>query len=84
MWGSGSKGVAFLTSLRDTSMLDYVVDINPYRQNHYMVGFGQQIVSPDFLKDYDPAVVIIMNRIYTDEIGAMLAEMSLSPELLAL
>ena len=84
MWGSGSKGVAFLTSLRNTDVLEYVVDINPYRQNHYMVGFGQKIVSPEFLKDYKPAVVIIMNRIYTDEIGAMLADMSLSPELRAL
>ncbi len=84
IWGSGSKGVAFLTSLHNTNMLDYVVDINPYRQNHYMVGFGQKIVAPEFLKEYDPAVVIIMNRIYTDEIGAMLADMSLTPKLLFL
>jgi SAM-dependent methyltransferase len=84
MWGSGSKGVAFLTSLERSDMLDYVVDINPYRQDHYMVGFGQKIISPEFLEEYGPDVVIIMNRIYADEIRQMLTDMSLSPKLLAL
>lgn len=84
LWGSGSKGVAFLTSLENTDMLEYVVDINPYRQGHHMVGFGQKIVSPEYLKEYKPDLVIVMNRIYVDEIRGMLDDNSLSPEILAL
>lgn len=84
MWGSGSKGVSFLTSLHNTDMIEYVVDINPYRQGHYMIGFGQKIVAPDFLTKYRPTVVIVMNRIYVEEIRVMLQKLSLEPELLAL
>ena len=84
LWGSGSKGVAFLTAMENPDALEYVVDINPYRQGHYMVGFGQEIVSPEFLQDYKPDLVVVMNRIYTSEIGSMLEKLSLNTEIRAL
>lgn len=84
LWGSGSKGVAFLTSLHRNDVIKYVVDINPYRQDHYMVGFGQKIIAPEFLKEYEPDLVIVMNSIYVDEIREMLNGMSLEPEIQAL
>lgn len=68
LWGSGSKGVAFLTTLGLTDQIQYVVDINPYRHNHFMPGSGQEIVSPEFLADYKPEHVIVMNPIYCREI----------------
>ena len=49
MWGSGSKGVAFLTALNmhtPDCEIEYVVDINPFREGEYMAGTGQEIVSP--------------------------------------
>lgn len=84
MWGSGSKGVSFLASLDRPEQIEYVVDINPFRQNHYMSGYGQKIVAPEFLQDYQPDLVIVMNRIYMDEIGKDLEKRGLRPELLAL
>ncbi len=74
VWGSTSKGVAFLTTLGLTEEdVGYVVDINPHRQGKYMPGSGHQIVGPDAMADYRPDVVIVMNPIYCDEIAADLA-----------
>jgi SAM-dependent methyltransferase len=84
LWGSGSKGVSFLTTLGVGESIDYAVDINPHRQGYYMPTTGQQIVAPAFLKDYRPDLVIIMNAIYRDEIAAELDRMALRPEILAL
>jgi SAM-dependent methyltransferase len=84
LWGSGSKAVSFLTTLGVGDSIDYAVDINPYRQGHYMPTTGQRIVSPTFLKEYRPDVVIIMNAIYRDEIAGELDRMALRPEIVAL
>jgi SAM-dependent methyltransferase len=79
LWGSGSKAVSFLTTLRITDQLQYVVDINPHRQGMFMPGTGHAIVSPDFLADYKPDRVVIMNPIYRDEISEMLKERDVEP-----
>jgi hypothetical protein len=84
LWGSGSKGVSFLTTLKVPKELQYIVDINPYRKGYFMSGTGHQIVGPEFLKDYQPDVVIVMNGIYCDEIGKDLGKMGLTPEIVAL
>jgi len=84
LWGSGSKGVSFLTTLKVSDELQYVVDINPYRKGYFMSGTGHEIVEPAFLKEYRPDVVIVMNEIYCEEIGKMLREMGLQPEIVAL
>jgi len=75
LWGSGSKGVAFLTTLKVDSMIEYVVDINPYRQGTYMPGTGHEIVSPEFLTEYKPDLVILMNPVYKQEVRDMLSKM---------
>jgi len=84
LWGSGSKSVAFLTTLQITDEIKYVVDINPHRQKTYMAGTGHEIVTPKFLKEYKPDVVIVMNEIYKDEISKDLYDMGLSPKILTL
>ena len=84
VWGSGSKCVAFLTTLDTIDKIQYVVDINPHRHGKFIPGVGKEIMSPQFLKDYQPDVVIVMNEIYMDEIGAMLNDMGISPEMVAL
>lgn len=68
IWGSGSKGVSFLTTLKSGDSIEYVVDINPYKQGKFMPGTGQEIVAPEFLSQYQPQHVIVMNPIYCDEI----------------
>jgi len=82
LWGSGSKGVAFLTTLGGRPDIQHVVDINPHRHGHFMPRSGQEIVGPDALIEYRPDVVIIMNPIYRDEIVADLAARDLQPEVL--
>ena len=82
LWGAGSKGVTFLNILQE-QQIKYVVDINPHKENKYIPGTGQQIVSPNFLIDYQPDIVIVMNPIYENEIRQMLNEMYLMPQLLS-
>jgi SAM-dependent methyltransferase len=82
LWGGGSKGVAFLTTLGlAPADVEYVVDVNPYKAGHFMAGTGQEVVGPVFLETYRPHVVIIMNPIYRAEIEQDLAEMGLAPEI---
>jgi SAM-dependent methyltransferase len=83
LWGSGSKGVAFLTTLGLYEGIQYTVDINPHKHGTYMAGTGQQIVAPAFLTEYQPDLVIVMNPVYTAEIRHDLESRGLSPELLA-
>jgi SAM-dependent methyltransferase len=83
IWGSSSKCVAFLNTIGITDEIEFVVDINPYRQGKYLPGSGKLIVAPQFLKEYRPDVVIAMNPIYLDEIRSDLNGLGLRPELLA-
>ncbi len=83
VWGSGSKGVTFLNVLKTQDQIEYVVDINPRKQGMYTAGVGQQIVTPGFLQDYQPDVVIIMNPVYQAEIRQMANSLSLNPEFMS-
>lgn len=85
LWGGGSKGVAFLTTL-DQSLDDiaYAVDINPIKTGTFMAGTGQEIIAPSFLEGYQPDDVIIMNPVYLDEITRDLQAMGLSPAIYTL
>jgi SAM-dependent methyltransferase len=69
LWGSGSKAVAFLSSVGVDREIEYLVDINPYRHGKFVPGSGKQIVGPEFLSDYRPDLVIAMNPIYRTEIA---------------
>ena len=84
VWGGGSKSVGFLTNFADLNLIDYVVDVNPHMKGNFIPGIGKMYVEPEFLKEYQPDAVIIMNGIYTAEIEKMLHEMDLSPAIYAL
>ena len=79
LWGSGSKAVAFLTTLGVHEDVEYVVDINPYRVGKFLPRTGQRIVGPAFLRDYHPDNVVIMNPIYRDEVERELASQGCDP-----
>jgi len=83
IWGGGSKGVNFLNILEIQNFIDYVVDINPRKQGKYISGTGQKIVPPKFLKIYKPDVIIVMNKIYKDEIQQILKMLYLTPDILS-
>lgn len=82
IWGGGSKGVAFLTTLNITDEIQYAVDINPYKHGTFMAGTGQEIVGPEFLRSYRPDNVIVMNPIYCKEIQEDLHRLGVTARLL--
>ncbi len=84
VWGSGSKGVSFLTTLGIDTEVNSVVDINPYRAGYYMSGTGHPIVDPEQLTHIRPDTVILMNPIYTKEVRARMDELGIHPELVTL
>jgi len=84
VWGGGSKSVGFLTQFDDVGVIEHVVDINPHMTGNYIPGIGIQYVGPDFLEEYMPDVVIVMNSVYMDEIRQDLANRGLHPEMLGL
>jgi len=49
-----------------------------------MAGTGHRIVAPDFLKEYRPDAVIVMNAIYGAEIQQELNQLGLNPSLVTL
>ncbi len=79
-WGAGSKGVTFLNTLQTADQISYIVDINPRKKGMYVVGSGQEIVAPEFLREYKPDVIILMNPVYLEEIKSMASEMGLTAE----
>lgn len=80
VWGGGSKGVTFLNVMHTQDQISYVVDINPRKQGMYVAGTGQQYVGPEFLREYPPDVIIIMNAVYMDEIKRQTQSLGLSPK----
>jgi hypothetical protein len=84
IWGSGSKCVAFLTTLNATDKVQHIVDINPHRHGKYIPGIGKEVKSSKFLREYHPDRIIIMNRIYRQEIQEMLDSMAVKATIIAL
>jgi SAM-dependent methyltransferase len=84
LWGGGSKGVSFVTTLGLTEEIAAAVDINPYKQGKYMPGSGHPVIAPKALVDEPPDLVIVMNPVYVPEIKSSLNEMGLMPEVVAL
>ncbi len=82
IWGGGSKGVAFLTTLQANGIVGYAVDVNPHKHGTFMAGSGHEIVGPQKLLTYRPDVVIVMNPVYCNEIQRDLNEMGLHPAMI--
>ena len=82
VWGAGSKGISFLNTVKAAHEIRYVVDINPHKQGKYVVGTGQEIVSPEFLRGYRPDTVLVMNPIYTDEIRELISQIGIEAEVM--
>jgi SAM-dependent methyltransferase len=83
VWGGGSKGVSFLTTLGLEDEVAAVVDVNPYKQGKFMPGSGHEVVAPSALTRVRPDLVVVMNPVYVTEIRAELGRLGLVPEILA-
>jgi hypothetical protein len=84
VWGGGSKGVSFLTTLGIGDEVDVVVDVDPNKWGMFMASTGHEIVSPASLAERPPDLVIVMNAIYRDEIRTDLTGLGLAPEVLTI
>ena len=83
VWGAGSKGITFLNAMDVSSrQIEYVVDLNPHKHGRYLTGTGQRIVPPEFLRDYQPQVIIVMNPLYQSEISQAARRLGLQAEIL--
>ena len=83
LWSALSKAVAFLTTTKVGDAIEYGIDINPQRQGRFLPATGQKIMSPEFLKKYQPDYVILMNPIYVPEVQKDLAKMGVNAKVLA-
>jgi SAM-dependent methyltransferase len=80
IWGSGSKCVSFLTTLGLREEIGAVVDINPHRHGRFIPGAAKEVKSPEYLMEYEPDQIIIMNPIYANEIKQNLKQMGLESQ----
>ena len=81
VWGGGSKGITFLNVLRPRSV-EFIVDVNRLKHAKYIPGTGQQIVTPDFMKEYRPDVIIGMNPNYREEMTRHVSALGVQAEFL--
>ncbi len=77
IWGAGSKGVTFLNLLDSGRGVQFAVDLSPSKHGKYIAGTGAEIVPPEFLPEYQPDDIIVMNPVYQDEIRTRIREMGI-------
>jgi hypothetical protein len=83
LWGAGSKAVALLTTCGIGSEVEYLVDINPHKARKFLPGTGHPVASPEWLRQYQPGVVVAMNPVYVDEIRQRLAALNVAADVIA-
>jgi hypothetical protein len=81
VWGGGSKGISFLNILRPQN-IQFLVDVNPIKHGKYIPGTGQRIIPPNFLTEYRPDVIIVMNPNYREEVAQQVSSLGLQVEFL--
>ena len=85
IWGAGAKGVTFANLLsRGGEGVDYVIDINPAKQNRHIAGSGLKALSPEEAALRPPRTIFVMNPNYLDEIVATLRRLGLDADLVAI
>jgi hypothetical protein len=84
IWGAGSKGVAFLSTLDIADEIAYAVDVNPTKHGMFMPGTGHEIVAPERLAELNPSIVVVMNPAYSDEISSDLERLGVEASVLSL
>jgi hypothetical protein len=82
MWGVGSKGVTFLNTVAGGRNIGGVVDANPRKHGHYVAGTSYPIMPTEWLAEYRPDTVLLMNPLYKGEIHRALSGLGLAAEVL--
>jgi hypothetical protein len=76
-WGAGGRGATFFNAVGIGPEVAAVVDLNPAKQGTFLAGTGHAIVPPARLVELAPDVVIVVNRVYADEVRSDLARLGL-------
>ncbi|MEO8111804.1 MAG: class I SAM-dependent methyltransferase [Ginsengibacter sp.] len=85
IWGAGAKGSTFLNLLdTERKAIQYVIDINPAKQNKFIAGTGHPIFDPDILLQQPVQNILIMNENYAEEIRQQLKQYNISANTLSL
>jgi hypothetical protein len=74
VWGMATKGIMFSLMVDpDSRLIDYTVDVNVNKQGCYVPISGRRIDAPAALRQNTnrPAVVVVMNPNYVEEIASM-------------
>ena len=76
-YGAAAKGVTFLNFCGiDGSVIDYIIDLNPNKQNKYMPGSNIPIKSKEFFLENQPDVLLVLVWNLAGEIQAQLSDFS--------
>lgn len=81
-WGAGGRGINFLNLVRASQYVPYIVDINPARCGGFIPGSGQKVVSPEFLREYRPDILLLTNPTYEGEVRKQMEEMGVKCDFL--
>lgn len=81
-WGAGSKGNTFSNLVGSGESIPYLVDLNPRKHGMFVAGTGARIVPPEFLAEYKPDVVVVVNPAYEDEIRRRLGQLQLNAQVM--
>jgi SAM-dependent methyltransferase len=76
-WGAGGRGINFLNLVRASQFIPYIVDINPTRCGGFIPGTGQKVVAPEFLREYQPNLILLTNPTYENEVRKQVEEMGI-------
>jgi hypothetical protein len=77
LWGAGTKGVTFLTTVPGAADVATVVDVNPRKHGRFLPGTGHEVVGPEALVAAPADLVLVMNPVYEAEIRRSLADLGL-------
>ena len=85
IWGAGAKGSTFLNLLdKEREFIQYVIDINPAKQNKFIAGTGHSIYSPEILAKQPVENILVMNENYIDEVREQIKKYTISINILSL
>jgi SAM-dependent methyltransferase len=81
IWGAGSKGISFANALGEAGRgLAAFVDLNTRKHQRIAPGVALPVIAPEQLASLRPAMVLIANALYEDEIIAEVQAAGLRPE----